>query len=288
MKTDTHSKYSKEEIQKTYQQVHDLLVTKYIIKKYSTNKKDIRHLAIEGLNLSDVKYVLDLGCGYGFFIEILADRLHREASIVGIDLVENNREAYFHTVSSIGYRGDFINNDVEIINTFPQGSYDLIIASFSLYFFPHIINHIARILSPGGIFIAITHSRRSLKEIIEFVTESMQDIGITPPKSISIEQLLTLFSQENGEGLLKDHFKNIESIEYSNSMKFSVDTIDDCIYYIEKKKQLLYKEVMIKHPERVLDLEISVIKRIYEKVQRDNDIIITKDDAIFRCYNPIV
>ncbi len=38
-----------------------------LIRKYSTNKNDVREAAIDGLTLSDCREILDLGCGFGFY-----------------------------------------------------------------------------------------------------------------------------------------------------------------------------------------------------------------------------
>ena len=130
-----NSLYTTKEITKTYEQVHDLLLTRYIIKNYSTNKKDIRDVAIEGMNLKNVKTVLELGCGYGFFIEKLKGLLNDSAVVIGIDMVENNREPFLHSVASIQYKGEFITGRAEIIRKMPDESFDLIITSYSLYFF---------------------------------------------------------------------------------------------------------------------------------------------------------
>src|SRR5208283_926246 len=170
--------YSPEDITRTYEQVHDLLLTRYIIKYYSKNKTDVRDVALEGLNLSKVRRVLELGCGYGFFIEKLKGLLHENAAIIGIDLVENNREPFLHSVASIQYKGEFITGSADIIKEMPESIFDLIIASYSLYFFPHLISDVARLLMPHGIFIVLTHSQNSLQEVIKYVVDCMRQIGI--------------------------------------------------------------------------------------------------------------
>jgi ubiquinone/menaquinone biosynthesis C-methylase UbiE len=202
--------YTHKEIQSTYQRVNDLLVTKYIIKNYSTNPLDIRKVAIDGLDLKRVTRVLELGCGYGFFIEILKDQLDPSAHITGIDLVENNREAYLNTIGSIGYNGEFIRDNVEIIESFDTASMDLIIACYSLYFFPHIIHHIARVLKPNGLFITITHSKLSLNEILSMIRDCLIEMGIDSIYTLSLQELIMSFSTENGSQLLEKYFRKID------------------------------------------------------------------------------
>jgi SAM-dependent methyltransferase len=278
--------YTKDEIERTYKEVHDLLVTKHIIKSYSTNKNDIRDIALNGIDLSKKGRVLELGCGYGFFIEKLNNRLLDDAVICGVDLVENNREIYLNTVGSIGYRGTFLKDSVEVMKNFKDSSYDLIIASYSLYFFPGILDEVARILKPDGVFITLTHSMYSLREITDLIPECIESIGINAPEEIKLNKLFMQFSKENGNNKLLPYFEIVEKIDFDNKMIFQIDHIDDCIYYIEKKRHLIYKEVLDRYPDMVVDLESCLSQRVFYHAKINKEIVITKDDAVFRCYNP--
>jgi hypothetical protein len=111
----------------------------------------------------------------------------------------------------------------------------------------------------------------------------MITIGIHPPASISLQGLIMSFSSENGRDILSPFFRNIDLIHYKNSMVFSYDHVDDCIYYIEKKRQLLYKEVLVEHPDKTLDLEMCLSMKVYEHAKKYGEYSITKDDAIFIC-----
>lgn len=70
---------------------------------------------LQGLDLRDKTDVLDLGCGYGFFIEKLKGRLSPRVLVTGIDLVEENREAFLHSVGATGYKGAFIQGTADAI-----------------------------------------------------------------------------------------------------------------------------------------------------------------------------
>jgi ubiquinone/menaquinone biosynthesis C-methylase UbiE len=210
--------YSVEEIERAYEKVHDLLLTRYIIKTYSTNKADIRDVALKDIDLSSYERVLELGCGYGFFSEKLAKRLHRNAVIIGIDLVEQNREPFLNSVATSDYRGEFIRNDASIIQTMADSSFDLIVTSYSLYFFPHLIGEIARILKDGGLFIAITHSKNSLSEALVFLPQCIQSMGFEQPGEIMIHRLFASFSAEDGREKLESSFNSVERIDFDNRL----------------------------------------------------------------------
>ncbi len=275
--------YTPGDIRRTYENVHDLLVTKHIIKTYSTNRRDIRDIALRHLDLSSVRSVLDLGCGYGFFIEKLKGLLDPEALITGIDLVDNYEHAYLDTVSAINYRGSFIRGSVDLARGMASGSYGLVLSSYSLYFFPHIVPQVARLLAPGGIFIAITHSEHSLEEAISFVRGCMSKLRIEVPGQTALCRLFAAFSVENGLELLGPWFGNVERIAYKNSMVFGAEHLEDCIYYLEKKRALIYKEVMDRHPGRIIDIEKCISAKVFDCAKTNGSVAFNKDDGVFIC-----
>jgi len=279
--------YSREDIRNTYEPVKDHISTRNIILEYARNTKDIRDVALEGLTLSGAKRVLDLGCSYGFFTEKLKGRLPDGATIVGLDMVDKeNRDIFLKTVDTIGYQGEFIHARAEIIRDMKDESFDLIIASYSLYFFPHLIDEIARVLSPDGTFITVTHSRDSLKEVTRYVPRCMERLGLEPPSEIAIDRLLSSFCLENGEARLKPHFMKVEQIIYPNDLLFPLDRVLECISYLDKKKYLIMKDVSENYPQKLEDMITYFNAMVFDHARLHGEVIITKDDAVFRCFNP--
>lgn len=279
--------YDEDEIVATYKEVCDLLITKQVIKSYSSNKNDIRDVALEGLDLHSMKRVLELGCGYGFFAEKLQKRIHDDAVIIGIDMVENNREPFIHSVASIGYRGEFIAGNASMITQMNRSSFDLIIASYSLYFFPHLIQEISRVLRPDDLFIAITHSKYTLKELTAFIVQCLDDVGVKRHDEITFNKLFESFSSEDGGDALREYFSSVERIIYPNRLIFLRQNIDDCLFYIQKKRRLIYKEALERQPQRIDEIERCVETAIRREADTRGSIEFNKDDAVFRCRAPI-
>jgi SAM-dependent methyltransferase len=247
---------------------------------------DIRDVALEGLPVGNSKRILELGCGYGFFIEKLKGLLHDSAVIIGIDMVENNREPFLHSVASIQYKGEFITGSADIIKEMPKASFDIIITSYSLYFFPYLIPEISRILAHDGVFIAITHSKDTLREAIQFIASCMQKFGIDKKDKSIINKLFLEFSGEDGKEQLDKYFSRVEKLDFKNSMIFPNDHIDDLLFYIEKKKNLIYKEVLDLMPEKLNDVRRCVESRIIASAKKHGSVTLNKDDTVFRCYQP--
>jgi SAM-dependent methyltransferase len=280
--------FSHEDIRKTYEELAWHRRSKDIIQEYALNLKDIRDVALEGIDVTKAAAVLDLGCGYGFFTEKLTGRLRPGAKIIGIDVVNHsNRQTFLDTVTLMGYSAAFIQGSADMIRDMADASFDLVIASYSLYFFPHLIPQIARVLRSSGIFIAVTHSRNSLQELTSFVPFSMKTAGLQMPEELRINMLFRSFSLEEGGLQLDPHFRDVERILYDNSLVFPLDRFDACIDYLDTKKHLLLKEVNEVHPGK-FDVVLAVlVKTLFDHARAHGKVLITKDDGIFRCRLPV-
>lgn len=280
--------FSHEDIRKTYEELTWHRRSKDIIQEYALNLRDIRNVALEGIDLSASSDVLDLGCGYGFFTEKLAGRLKAEARVMGIDVIDHsNRQTFLDTVTLMGYRASFIQGSADIIRDMPDAGFDLIIASYSLYFFPHLIPEIARILRSDGIFITVTHSRYSLQELTSFVPFSMRSAGLETPEDLRINRLFRAFSLEDGGLQLDPCFRDVERIPYENSLIFPLDRFEACIDYLDTKKHLLLKEVSDVHPGKFDVVLALLVKALFDHARAHGKVLITKDDGIFRCRLPV-
>lgn len=279
--------YTLEEIYKTYENIDDHLSTRQIIRRFSENKNDIRVLTLQQCDLLNCKNILDLGCGYGFFTEALSNRISPQAHITGIDVIGgDNKKMFLSTCAQSGYAATFIEDTANIISEFPDASYDCVIASYSLYFFPHLIEHIARILTGDGIFITLTHSENTLAQITTLFMESIQHILSLGDSSLHIIKLFQAFSAENGFLKLRPYFDYITYIRYPNNLIFKSSDIDHCIHYIQKKQYLFFKDIASFDREEYNALIDDFYNRLRWHAASYKEFVVNKDDAIFIARNP--
>lgn len=278
--------YSVDDITRTYKAVPEHIGTRRYIQRYSENREDIRDVALRGLDLGGVLKALDLGCSYGFFTEKLVRYLGRKAHITGIDLVdEGNRASFLGILREAGLAGRFLAGRADHIRTMAEGSFDLVVASYSLYFFPHLIGDISRILKPEGVFIALTHTEDSLKELIRLLPLSRA--GGPAHQEPAISRLFRVFSMENGEERLIEHFRTVERIPYPNRLVFPYESIEDCYDYVSKKRHLIFKDFRDADPHGLDGIVNEFFERIENYAQQKKVLEITKDDCVFRCHDPL-
>jgi len=244
-----------------------------IIRRHSTNREDIRRAALEGLELGRVHRVLDLGCGFGFATRALQGRVGSGAGIIGVDCRAEYRGAFLASAETAGGRGSFLCQTLQAKLDFPTRAFDLVLASYSLYFFPAVLPEVARVLQPGGCFVAVTHSESDF-------TALLWAVGV-PPERSARRALTRNFSAENGAALLERHFSRVEPRPYPNTLEFEAGDLADFLALVRyKAPQLVPAGGEPPTPPEEIEEQARDMLRYMGRVT------IEKDDAIFVCTGP--
>lgn len=253
-----------------------------LILRFSTNKHDVRRTSLEGLDLKDCRQILDLGCAFGSFTDKLEDRVSPDAVATGVDVIRGYEPLFLAACRWAGIRGRFFSAGTSILETFADRTFDLILCSYALYFFPEAIPEIARLLHPKGTFVAITHHRQNAVEMIGLVKRVLDAMGLFHERDLPLENITGRFSSENGEALLAPWFGRIDVIDFPNKLVFSKQDIEPFLDYCRFKSPLYFTDTG-------LDME-AVIPAVSEQIRRAvserNGITVSKDDRIFICALP--
>jgi SAM-dependent methyltransferase len=248
-----------------------------LISKLSSNRTDVRTIALMGLVLTSARDVLDLGCGFGFMSGKIVEKVGPGTQVIGVDACGENEEMFLRTVETAGCRAKFYRMDLPDDLPWSNESFDLIVASYSLYFFVGLLPEIARVLRRNGLFLTITHSEHSI-----FFSNLYKAVGWDWDRS-HLFSLLRNFSAENGTSTLQGHFEDVEKISYENSLFFDADHLDDLLRYVRFKLPLLVPDPDVAdNAPKVLQDHIS------EWLSRGSVLVMDKNDAIFRCRLPKV
>lgn len=276
-------KVSKSKVIQVFTDVRAHRVIADLIRKHSTNKNDVREVAIDGLNLGDCREILDLGCGFGFFSEFLQGRVHQHAVVTGVDVVGGYKKVFLETCRAAGLEGRFLEGSASLIKKLPVRAFDLILCSYALYFFADIIPAISRILTAEGIFITITHDRNNMKELISVTKDILARNNMLKEEMLPLEKIVSQFSSENGMNLLAPWFGQVKTIDYFNSLVFRPEDILKITEYF-----------LFKHPFLLTgtDYEMEwVIQLLSLEFQQGSFLkdgfTISKDDRIFICTLPL-
>ncbi|MBU0718285.1 MAG: class I SAM-dependent methyltransferase [Planctomycetes bacterium] len=245
-----------------------------IIRRRSSNRQDVREAALNGLDLAAVRSVLDLGCGYGFMAEVLAQRVAPDAKIVGVDAWESNEPAFLERVGAAGREASFVRMRIGHELPFEDHSFDLVSCCYSLYFFAGILPEVARVLTREGLLLAITHTEDS-------VAGQLPEAGFGKAAT-RLRSLTRKFSAENGRGQLEKCFGEVTRIDYRNRLRFGPDHADDLLVYLRFKLPFL-----VPNCEHGDDLPVELARYATEALARDGGLVISKDDAVFRCRSPL-
>jgi len=243
-----------------------------IIRRHSSNRVDVRLAALEGIDFSRAHRLLDLGCGFGFMTRALAAKAPAGATIIGVDSDPGNRPAFLATASAGGCRGSFLCHTLGSHLDFPARTFDLVAASYSLYFFPAIVPEVARVLQPGGTFVAVTHSESGFSGLL-------RALGV-PPERSALRSMIEGFSAENGASLLQRHFAQLEQRPYPNTLTFQASDMRDFLTLVRFKAPQLAPAAG--GPAAPADIE----QRARDLLQYTGSIVIEKDDATFVCTGP--
>jgi SAM-dependent methyltransferase len=244
-----------------------------LIRRRSSNPADVRELALADLDLRCVRDVLDLGCGFGFLTGKILERLAPGARVLGLDACEENRAPFLRTVSLTGRPGEFQCARLEHVLPCPDHTYDLVVASYALYFFIGVLPEIPRVLRRDGVFLAITHS--------EATWRALYRVAGVDERQCPLFALVRNFSAENGASLLNRHFGRIETVVYPNDLRFEPRHLDELLHYVRFKLPWLLPEGC---PCGELPDELR--QRLTRALSAERSFVMEKDDAIFRCRDP--
>lgn len=249
---------------------HETVAT--ILRRRSTHPDDIHEVAFAERDLSGVRRVLDLGCGFGAWAEAVAPLLPAGSGITGIDVWPDNEMPFTMKVMAGGCRPTFVAAELRDTLPFDDGAFDLVISGYTLYFFPGLLAEVVRVLSESGRFLAVTHYEASVRGILE-------QLGLSPDAA-PWSRWIRHFCAENGESVLRERFNQIERIDYANQVAFSADRDDQLDMYLRFKLPFLIDGVVEGDP-----LPASLWSHAQGALQQAGQLVLDKRDAIFWCKN---
>jgi len=275
--------FDKRKVRQVFRNVQKHQHIEGLIRQFSSNQEDIRLTALNEVDLSSCRRILELGCAFGAFTEALKGRLHPEATITGMDIIAEYEPFFLEACRRSGYSGIFSSTGVQTIKKCPPASFDLIICSYALYFFVEMIPEIARVLKKDGVFITITHDQCNMQELIHITRKTLKEHHLLLKNQLlPIEMIIRQFSAENGKKLLHPFFGRIRKFDFKNALVFQPWDIFFFIDYYQFKSPFFLAGTGIRKK--------NIVGKLLNKLQdigaECKVITMCKDDAIFICSQP--
>jgi SAM-dependent methyltransferase len=160
---------------------------------------DPREVAFEAVREIELRRVLEVGCGEGE----LAERISGELGCDVLALDQSERMAELTRARGV----HAVVGDVQAL-PFADGEFDCAVAAWMLYHVPDVpraLGQLARVLRAGGRLVAVTNASEHLRELKDL---------------LGIDRDSPSFWGDNGEGLLRRHFVNVERRDTSGWIVF--------------------------------------------------------------------
>ena len=257
-KTLTEQQYKHSNNLSSRTQLHEL---------FSVAKEKWFTFVYRNINLLENQEILELGSGTGLLWQANIKQLPNHCHITLTDLSEGMLDSIKN--KHLDERFSMKPMDAQNI-TFPDKTFDIVIANHMLYHLPDLskgLAEIKRVLKADGKLVAATNGPKHLGELYELLNE----FG---PNTYFQHQPLT-FNLENGEKLLREHFPTIESHRYESHLR--ITDIEPLMAYYRSIITMGIQFDQLNQEEYAAFLQ--------NKLEKDGQILIQKDQGLFIAYS---
>lgn len=200
--------------------------------KYQNSKISVVDKALENLDFTRDKLVLDAGCGLGRFSLKAAEKSTKNSRIIAFDISE---EMVKHV--SIEATKLNLSNVQTVLGSldslpFDENYFDEIYCNLVLYHIEDInraLSELYRVLKPSGKILFLVPEYRWLKEIIEWQDRALLRIGYSHNHRFLEATGTDRFCRDNASNFIEKYFGIEKSISHNGSMTFPSST--DLIEY---------------------------------------------------------
>jgi len=244
---------------------NDTLSTRLSLhERYSVNRYGWANWVFDQYTFAEGVRVLELACGTAAIWKNRGPRLPGNRHIVLSDISPTMVAKARDLLS--GCNGfSFERIDIQDI-PHADASFDVVIANHMLYHVPdkdRALAEVRRVLKPGGRFYCTTIGKHTLKELQPIYRKLEGKACFSYSENVS-------FTLENGDGLLRRFFSQVERRDYLDALE--VTDVDDLMAYIQS-----YNEV----PDAASDELRALVK---EGFSADGVFRISKEQGMFICH----
>jgi len=185
-------------------------------KLYTINPVNFGRWTLERLAWRGNERVLDIGCGPGELLAEMARQQDGWRALIGFDF----SDGMIHQAvgASAGLATRFFVGDAQTI-PFPDATFDVVMARHMLYHVPDVnlaLAEAARVLCPGGSFLATTNSAHTMPEYAAIRQRAAARFPSLTEPGLSIDR----FSMENAASCLEPFFDQVRVSSLPGTLRF--------------------------------------------------------------------
>ncbi|HEY1015946.1 MAG TPA: methyltransferase domain-containing protein [Herpetosiphonaceae bacterium] len=183
--------------------------------RYSTNRYGFHRWVLDQIDAPADAAVLDAGCGSARLWSGNAARTPPGWRVTLADFSPGMLADASRTVAGLRPQFALLNADIQSL-PLDDALFDVVIANHMLYHVadrPRAYAEIRRVLRPGGLLVAATNSRGTMREYDQLVAR------FTPDPAARSFQPSESFSLESGGAELADHFAAVELRRYEDALE---------------------------------------------------------------------
>jgi len=263
-------------VKAAYETADDYEVRARTHELYSAAEGSYPEWLVAQLPREGVRAVLDLGCGTGGILRLIAGAGIGERW-VGVDQSEGMVQKAQALAQDAGLAVEFRQGDI-LDRPGGEERFDLICACHMLYHVADLdaaLLNCTRLLAPGGTFVATTNSRDTMEPYFNDVrlalTERFPQIAIEPSPD-------RRFSLENGAEFLLRHFERIELRVRRDAFRFPDPA--PWAAYLKSCRQLMMPQ---DHTDEEWAEVSAMIDRIAQGQFTGDELIVPKVAGMFLC-----
>ncbi len=139
-------------------------------------------MLLEHVQIKPDLKVLDVGCGTGFPLLELAQRLGTTCQVYGIDPWESALNRVRQKTEILDIRNVEVRRGDAAVMPFDDGSFDLIVSNLGINNFENpeaALSECSRVAKPGARIVLTTNLRGHMKEFYEAFEQSLKELGKT-------------------------------------------------------------------------------------------------------------
>lgn len=202
---------------------------------HSTSPVDLVSWVVGGMDLAQVRSVVDLGCGRGRFALAVARALGPDGAVHAVDNNQRYLDELDRRAQDAGLEIETINADILDELAIPEGSADLVMLNFVLNLMrgPRLdrcIDRAVRLMHPDGVLHVTAYGRHHMADVYDWMTEALILVGLPPEdatrRTRRMAAAVPQFTLGVGPERLRQHFDRVALDQFHDVLEVTPNEVD--------------------------------------------------------------